>query len=100
VQVGQGLSTPYHRDKTNFAPRFGVAWDLSGKGTTVIRAGGGLFYEMPQVGVFTGDPGLQNAPTPGINFSPSAATFVLPNGTKMQGTGNIATGIATIRRRW
>jgi hypothetical protein len=97
VQVGQGLSTPYHRDKTNFAPRFGVAWDLSGKGTTVIRAGGGLFYEMLQVGVFTGDPGLQNAPTPGINSSPSAATFVLPNGTKMQGTGNIATGAFTYK---
>ena len=30
---------------TNFAPQLGVAWDPTGKGKTVIRAGAGLFYE-------------------------------------------------------
>lgn len=92
VQVGQGLSSPYSRDKTNFAPRFGVAWDVTGKGTTVIRAGGGLFYEMLQNGIFTGDPGLASAPASGLGNIPTGATFVQPNGTIVQGTGNIATG--------
>ena len=94
-QVGQGLSTAYNRDKTNFAPRFGVAWDISGNGTTVIRAGGGLFYEMLQVGIFTGDPGLASAPASGVGALPTAAKFVEPNGTVVQGGGNISTGAFT-----
>ena len=31
-------------DTTMFAPRLGVAWDVTNSGKTVIRAGGGLFY--------------------------------------------------------
>jgi Carboxypeptidase regulatory-like domain len=34
----------YPQDHSNFAPRLGVAWDLSGAGTTVVRAGLGQFY--------------------------------------------------------
>src|SRR5262249_45814763 len=30
----------------NFAPRIGVAWDVFGDGRTVLRAGGGIFYEQ------------------------------------------------------
>ena len=37
-------STMYAAYYKGFAPRLGLAYDLSGKGTTVIRAGGGLFY--------------------------------------------------------
>jgi hypothetical protein len=33
-------------DRTNFAPRFGLAWDPTGKGTTSIRAGFGVFYDV------------------------------------------------------
>src|SRR5256885_16573874 len=33
----------YKTPKNNFAPRFGIAWDVSGKGTTVIRTGYGIF---------------------------------------------------------
>lgn len=29
----------------NFAPQVGIAWDPTGSGKTVIRAGAGLFYE-------------------------------------------------------
>jgi hypothetical protein len=35
----------YDGDHNNFAPRVGIAWDLSGKGKTVLRTGYGLFYE-------------------------------------------------------
>jgi hypothetical protein len=39
------------RDYNNFAPRFGLAWDPSGNGKTVIRAGFGLFYDHPLLAI-------------------------------------------------
>jgi outer membrane receptor protein involved in Fe transport len=96
VQVGRGISSAYDREKTNFAPRVGAAWDISGNGTTVIRAGGGLFYDMLPNSVFTDmAPNLQNAHTPGIGKTPTGALLVLPNGSTMQGTGTIATAAFT-----
>ncbi len=31
-------------DLNNFAPRFGVAWDVNGNGRTVVRGGYGIYY--------------------------------------------------------
>lgn len=46
TQVGQpGLSRLYNPDKTNFAPRASIAWDTTGKGRTVVRAGFGMFFD-------------------------------------------------------
>jgi hypothetical protein len=32
-------------DKLNFAPRFGLAWDIGGRGKNVLRAGYGISYD-------------------------------------------------------
>lgn len=46
TQVGQpGLSSLYNPDKKDFAPRVSAAWDVSGKGKTVVRAGFGMFFD-------------------------------------------------------
>jgi outer membrane receptor protein involved in Fe transport len=46
TQVGQpGLSGLYNPQYKNFAPRASVAWDVTGKGKTVLRAGYGIFFD-------------------------------------------------------
>jgi hypothetical protein len=46
TQVGQpGLSQLYNPNYHNFAPRVSFAWDMTGKGTSVIRAGYGMFFD-------------------------------------------------------
>jgi hypothetical protein len=69
-QVGVNVNAPYSGYHKDLAPRIGVAWDLSGKQTTVLRAGGSLVYDdMPitlfiyQVGLNGGTVGLASVPT-------------------------------------
>ncbi|MGB9074962.1 MAG: hypothetical protein WCC22_20170, partial [Terriglobales bacterium] len=40
-----GLGAGVHQPNLNFAPQVGVAWDPSHNGKTVVRAGGGMFYD-------------------------------------------------------
>ena len=55
LQVGSpGLSRLYDPDYKNFSPRASVAWDVTGKSKTVIRAGAGLFYDAFSQDIFLG----------------------------------------------
>lgn len=47
VNVQQG----FPRDKNNFAPRVGIAWDIKGDSKTVIRAAAGIFYDHPLLAI-------------------------------------------------
>ncbi|MFY9907372.1 MAG: TonB-dependent receptor [Terriglobales bacterium] len=87
VQVKTGthpISSLYQPDHTNFAPRFGFAWDTNGKGNTVIRGGGGLVYETVNWQSFIA---FNNAFGPG-----SVPTGGLYSGGPIDPGGTIQTG--------
>jgi hypothetical protein len=68
TQVGQaGLHQLYQPDYLNFAPRVSAAWDVTGQGKTVIRAGFGLFFDG-----FSQDMALGHLPYPPF-FDPGPA---------------------------
>jgi hypothetical protein len=68
TQVGQpGLSSLYNPDHKDFAPRLSLAWDMTGKGKTVVRTGYGLFFDA-----FSQDMALGHLPYP-PNFDPGPA---------------------------
>jgi hypothetical protein len=47
INVQQG----FPRDKNNFAPRVGIAWDIKGDAKTVVRAAAGVFYDHPLLAI-------------------------------------------------
>ncbi len=59
---GNGIAkTTYEWPLLRAAPRFGAAFDLTGRQTVVLRGGGGLFYDRPSGNSIFGQ--IQNPPT-------------------------------------
>ena len=67
VQQGSGSvgDTLWKPDYKNFSPRLGFAYDVTGKGTTVIRGGGSIIYSSYFLQQFTDGP--QNGGNGGLN---------------------------------
>ena len=43
--AGNSVGRPFYKpDRKDFAPNIGLAWDINGKGKTVLRAGYGIHY--------------------------------------------------------
>ncbi|MBO0859448.1 MAG: TonB-dependent receptor [Chloracidobacterium sp.] len=70
INVGRELQTTPKKD---FAPRFGFAYDLFGKGQTVLRGGYGIFWNNPLTGTSS-----QKASNPPFLLSNSLTTTLLP----------------------
>jgi hypothetical protein len=97
-QVGKNISSIYKPDHKNFSPRLGVAWDVTGKGTTVVRAGGSIVYDLLSMSTYMSQQNLQNSATLfGLGTVPTGATIfdaACPSGCP--GVGNIFTTGVTI----
>ncbi|MEW6213042.1 MAG: TonB-dependent receptor [Acidobacteriota bacterium] len=66
----------YERDLNNFSPRLGLAWDITGKGKTVLRAGWGFFYDSFSQDFFVGQLPF-NTFNPGPAYNPVGPAPVL-----------------------
>ena len=75
-QVGKNISSIYNPDHKNFSPRLGVAWDVTGKGTTVVRAGGSIVYSLLTMSTFMSQQNTQNTVTLGVGTVPTGATLI------------------------
>jgi hypothetical protein len=91
TQVGQpGLSSLYEPDYKNFAPRISLAWDVTGKGKTVLRAGYGIFYDAFSQDFFLGHLPYPPFFAPGPAYNPIGPAQIIPSAA----TGPIVAGQA------
>jgi hypothetical protein len=67
----------YEADLDNFSPRVSVAWDWNGKGSTVVRAGFGVFYDLFAQDFFTGQIPFNCFSCPGVAYNPTGSDPVL-----------------------
>ena len=110
VQAGKQVGSVINGDHNNFAPRVGVAWDVFGTGKTVVRAGGGVYYEQSSFDSFMALGnllGLRTVPT-GVNLytngnpTPFTAGGTINLGAIVLGGGALgsATTPGTVKYNW
>ncbi|HET9408214.1 MAG TPA: carboxypeptidase regulatory-like domain-containing protein [Candidatus Sulfotelmatobacter sp.] len=105
-QWGPGLGNRVRTPGTNFGPELGIAWDVKGNGKTVVRAGGGLFYENSiWNNIFFDSPGRAKtgilANTPLACFAGSPLAFPWPSdpgavGTPIAGGAGLVTAAGQV----
>jgi hypothetical protein len=80
VQEGQSSvgNTIWKPDYRDFSPRLGFAWDVSGKGTTVVRGGASIIYSSFVAANFLAQAGINNFPGGSLGADPTGACKVAP----------------------
>jgi len=97
-QVGVNINSPYNPDKKDFSPRVGLAWDVSGKGTTVVHVGAGIYYTNVIIDQLANSKGGVGK-APGITAIPTAYSLYAANGAiqaPVNPTNGIGSATATI----
>ena len=100
VQQGQASAgnTVWKPDYKDFSPRLGFAWDVTGKGTTVVRAGGSIIYSSFVAASFVGAAGPNNFPGGNLSAVPTGACATAPPvGTPCPATYGGTIDLGTVR---
>jgi len=84
-----GFSRLYEPDYKNFSPRVSLAWDATGQGKTVVRAGWGIFYDAFSQDIFLGHLPYPPFFDPGPAYNPVGPAQIIP---AINTTGMITSG--------
>jgi hypothetical protein len=104
-QQGVNINHPYNGDPKDISPRLGIAYDISGNGTTVIRAGAGLYYNNLIAQSLVAGNGLPGHQV-GIAAIPTAFTTYMPDGAAVAplkangGMGGSTVSLASADINW
>jgi hypothetical protein len=94
------VSQLYDKDWNNFSPRVSAAWDLTGEGRHVLRAGYGLYYDAFSQDFFVGQlPWNTYNPGPAYNdilFSFSPVSELTPGGPVFEDSSFSASDVFTV----
>jgi hypothetical protein len=98
LQQGQaGHSTLWKADPSDVSPRIGFAYDLTGRGTTVVRGGASIIYSSFVVEDFQGAFGLENDHATALGSDPTGASIICGGGAALGESACPATGGGTIK---
>jgi len=96
---GNGIDSIFPPDRNNFAPRFGFAWQPTGKGDLVVRGGLGVYYDQinmnpfldfrPPIAAASGLQGNPIGPSPVSTFARNTYNW----GTVQAGGASIFPGV-------
>jgi hypothetical protein len=75
VQQGHGIDSVWKGDHRAFGPRLGFAYDINGKGTTVIRGGTSIIHSSWVLTTFQGQFALQNDASTSLAAVPTGASL-------------------------
>ncbi len=94
VQQGTpGESTMWAPNRGDLSPRFGFAYNVNGKGTTVVRGGFSLIYSSFTAVEFMNQNALQNNSSVGLSNNPTGAcTVAVAAGETCSGNGGSTLG--------
>jgi len=89
VQQGQpGVPTMWKPDRGDFSPRVGFAYDVNGKGTTVVRGGFSIIYETFTAVEWMNQNQFQNNSSVTLAANPTGANIVKNGQTIFTGSPN------------
>lgn len=97
-QVGVNIKSAYNPDKKDLSPRVGLAWDVTGKGTTVLHVGAGIYYTNIIIDQLANSKGGVGRAI-GISAIPTAYSLYAANGAvqaPLNQTNGIGAATATI----
>ncbi|HEV2523136.1 MAG TPA: TonB-dependent receptor [Candidatus Acidoferrales bacterium] len=86
-QGAQGAPTLWRPDYKDLSPRVGFAWDVTGKGSTVVRGGFSIMYSTFTAVMWLNQGVFQNSTAVSIAANPTGATTIVCPGSSIGAAG-------------